>query len=79
MCKQQLLTQQGVTTIDTLASVACKSRSITPDCLDALLMAVLPASYSSNSSKDTGGYAFISPAQVCCYTYVCTRLDHSVC
>jgi hypothetical protein len=33
-------------------------------CLDALLMGVLPAEYNSNSSKDTGGYTYISPAQV---------------
>jgi hypothetical protein len=33
-------------------------------CLDALLTGVLPDAYSSNSSADTGGYAYISPAQV---------------
>lgn len=35
-----------------------------PECADALLLALTPSKYSSNSTADTpGGFAFISPAQ----------------
>lgn len=53
----------GATTATKVAEVACNSTDVPFSCLDALLMAVLPAAYSSNSSADTGGYAYISPAQ----------------
>jgi hypothetical protein len=71
--------QLGVTTIEQLASVACKSSSITPDCLDALMMAVLPEAYSSNSSRDTAGYAFISPAQVGLLSQVAAQCNSRRC
>lgn len=54
----------GATTATKVAEVACNSTRVSFSCLDALLMAVLPAAYSSNSSADTGGFAYISPAQV---------------
>jgi hypothetical protein len=54
----------GASTAAKVAKVACGQSMDTPDCFDKLLMAVLPAAYSSNSSRDTGGYAYISPAQV---------------
>jgi hypothetical protein len=58
------LRNMGASTAAKVAKVACGQSMDTPDCFDKLLMAVLPAAYSSNSSRDTGGYAFISPAQV---------------
>jgi hypothetical protein len=67
--------QLGVTTVDKLASVACNSSTIMPECLDALLMGVLPSRYNSNRTTDTGGYAFISPAQAgcCCWKRHCSQ------
>jgi hypothetical protein len=54
----------GASNAAKVARIACGQSMDTPECFDRLLMAVLPASYSSNNTKDTGGYAFISPAQV---------------
>jgi hypothetical protein len=54
----------GATTLDKLASAACNSDSIELNCLDQLLMAVLPDSYDSNNTQDTEGLQLISPAQV---------------
>jgi hypothetical protein len=54
----------GATTLDKLASAACNSNNIELNCLDQLLMAVLPDSYNSNTTQDTGGLQLISPAQV---------------
>jgi hypothetical protein len=56
----------GATTSEQLKKEACGADV---PCLDALLMGVLPAVYSSNNSADTGGYAYISPAQVCATCY----------
>jgi hypothetical protein len=48
-----------------LALAACDSSNIGPECADVLLLALTPASYSSNSTADTpGGHALISPAEV---------------
>jgi hypothetical protein len=60
------LQNMGAASPDTVAKMACGSTDVTFSCLDTLLMAVLPAAYNSNSSTDTGGYAYISPAQVGC-------------
>jgi hypothetical protein len=58
------LRNMGASNAAKVARIACGQSMDTPECFDRLLMAVLPASYSSNNTKDTGGYAFISPAQV---------------
>jgi hypothetical protein len=48
-----------------IARAACGVDDITDDgCVDVLLLALTPAAYSSNSTADTRGHAFISPAQV---------------
>jgi hypothetical protein len=49
-----------------VAQAACGKDSATdPGCADVLLLALTPASYSSNNTADTFGQrAFISPAQV---------------
>jgi hypothetical protein len=49
-----------------IAQAACNKNNITdPDCVDVLLLALTPASYSSNNTADTPGRrAFIGPAQV---------------
>jgi hypothetical protein len=49
-----------------IAQVACNSTNILdPECIDVLLLALTPTTYSSNSSADTPGRRFlISPAQV---------------
>lgn len=69
----------GATTPGKVAEQACGSAGVPVpfSCLDALLMAVLPATYSSNNSADTGGYTFISPAQVSCHTCVKVHGAHT--
>jgi hypothetical protein len=59
------LQNMGATSAAKVAQEACGTTDVTSNCLDALLMAVLPAAYKTNSSTDTGGFAFVSPAQVC--------------
>jgi hypothetical protein len=58
------LRNMGASSVKKVANVACGQSMDTPECFERLLMAVLPAAYSSNTTRDTGGYAFISPAQV---------------
>lgn len=57
------LRNMGASSTKQVANVACGQSMDTPECFERLLMGVLPAAYSSNSSRDTGGYNFISPAQ----------------
>lgn len=49
---------------DTLQASCSADGVAGSNCDDVLLMVLTPPAYSSNSTEDTGGNAFISPAQV---------------
>jgi hypothetical protein len=55
----------GLSTTQIAQAVCGVPDILDPNCIDVLLLALTPASYSSNNTADTpGGYAFISLAQV---------------
>jgi hypothetical protein len=59
-------TLQGQLSVADLTAAVC-GNSTGPGCssmyLDVLNLLLLPGSYSSNSTTDTGGFAYIGPAQ----------------